>query len=121
MDTQKLKNLQVKKTKIQEEIANLRNTLKELNNQLNERGKALDYVLQELDNLSKNNPIISEHAMLRYVQRFKGVDLKEVEKDILSEENLRIINNIVSGKIPFKKDHVLIVKNKTVVTITDRI
>jgi uncharacterized protein YydD (DUF2326 family) len=120
MDTQHFKSLQVKKTKIQGEIIDLRKTLKELDKQLGERERAFDQVQRELDAVLKNNPVISEHAMLRYVERFLGVNLKEIEKDILSEETLKIINKISSGKIPYKKDHVLIVKNKTIVTITDR-
>jgi uncharacterized coiled-coil protein SlyX len=121
MDAQHLKSLQVKKTKIQTEITDLRKTLKELDKQLSEREKAFDQVQRELDAVLEHNPVVSEHAMLRYVERFLGANLKEIEKDILSEETLKIINKISSGKIPFKKDYVLIVKNKTIVTITDRI
>ena len=119
MDTQKLKSLQVKRNKIQREMDDIRKSLKEMAFQLIEREKAFSHVQQELNNLAEMSPVVSEHALLRYVERVLGIKLKDMEKDILSKENLDIINQLGSGKIPFKKDLVLVVKNKTVITIID--
>jgi hypothetical protein len=54
------------------------------------------------------------------VERILKVDLKKVEEDILSEENKKVIDQVSSCKIPFKNDYLLIVKNKTVITITEK-
>ena len=133
MDTQKLKSLQVKRSKIQGDLDDIRKTLKELETRMVEREKALSQIQQELNELADSNPVVSEHALLRYVERVLGINLKEAEKDIMSKENLEIINQLSSGKIPFmqlrvqftarvvvKKDLVLVVKNKTVITIIDQ-
>ena len=111
----------------------IRKTLKELETRMVEREKALSQIQQELNELADSNPVVSEHALLRYVERVLGINLKEAEKDIMSKENLEIINQLSSGKIPFmqlrvqftarvvvKKDLVLVVKNKTVITIIDQ-
>jgi hypothetical protein len=69
---------------------------------------------------SMHNPVVSEHATLRYIERILKIDLKKIEDDILSEENRKIIDQVSSCKIPFKDNFQLIVRNKTVTTITDK-
>ena len=60
--------------------------------------------------------ILSEHAILRYLERVKEVNLEDIENEILDDKTREIIETVHTGKVG-KKDFRLIVKNKTVVTI----
>ena len=59
---------------------------------------------------------VSDHALLRYIERAMGVDLDKFRADILTEQNRKAIEfagdcTIKSGGVEF------VVKNRTVVTV----
>lgn len=60
---------------------------------------------------------VSEHAILRYIERVKGIDLKVIEEEIITEE---LKNNVIAlggnGKYPLNGCRA-IMKNFTIVTI----
>lgn len=71
----------------------------------------------EIEIATLNEPLISEHAILRWLERVKGVDLDDVRAEILAGDTKEMIKFAKSGKI--KKDgHVLVVQDNVVVTIT---
>lgn len=39
-------------------------------------------------------PFVTEHALLRYLERVKGVDLDELEREILTPERTAMIKNV---------------------------
>ncbi len=60
--------------------------------------------------------IVSEHAMLRYIERVMGVDLSVVEEEILNDHNRKAIDFAPSCRI--KAGGVeLVVKDRVVVTV----
>ncbi len=119
MDAQRLKHLQVRKQQIRQELAGLTDSLRDLQDQVQRRMATLREIEKQIED-SMHEPIVSEHAILRYVERVLKINLKSIENEILSEENKRIIDQVSSCKIPFKSNTFLIVKNKTVVTIMDK-
>lgn len=69
---------------------------------------------------SSKNPIVSEHALLRYFERVLGYDLDEIKSDILTEsvrQQLDVVGG--NGKFP-NKDHFAVVKNYTVITVVPK-
>ena len=70
--------------------------------------------------MNTTEPIITEHAYLRYLERAKGIDLNELTVEILSAKTIAAINLLGSCKIPIGNGLVLIVRNRTVVSITDK-
>jgi hypothetical protein len=65
-------------------------------------------------------PIVSEHALLRYMERVMCIDLDQIRKDILSEPILEYINKFGSGTFPDNKGRFRVkVKKRTVVTVED--
>lgn len=119
MDAQRLKHLQVRKGQLHQELDDLTKSLRDVQDQIQKRTGTLREIEKCIED-SMHKPVISEHATLRYVERILKVDLKKVEEDILSEENKKVIDQVSSCKIPFKNDYLLIVKNKTVITITEK-
>lgn len=119
MDTQKLKHLQVNQAQLDAEIKDLKTTVINLNKQISERTIKFNAISNEIKNIHNKNPIITEHALLRYVERILHVDLEKVKKEILSDNNVKIINELRSCKIPINNKFKIVVKNKSIVTVED--
>ena len=64
-------------------------------------------------------PDISDHAIVRYFERVLGFDMKEIEKDIFSEEFVRIYRACQGSHatIPFKEGFRAVVEKGIIVTI----
>lgn len=71
--------------------------------------------IREIEEAAKE-PIVTEHALLRYVERIMGVDLEAVRKAILTESAVKMIKFTKTGKVTTDGRR-LVVKNGTVVTI----
>lgn len=65
---------------------------------------------------STKDVIVTEHAILRYIERVYGIDLEEIRETMLSGGVRELIDQFGSGKIPCEGGR-LIVKNRTVVTV----
>lgn len=75
-------------------------------------------IKSKIENINKTNSLkVSEHAVLRYLERVKGIDISQVEKDILSDKVITLVEQLGgTGKYPNDGFHVVL-KNNTVVTI----
>ena len=62
---------------------------------------------------------VSEHAVIRYLERVKGIDMEVIKAEILDEAIVNIIEKLgESGSYPSKDSKFLaLVKNYTVVTV----
>lgn len=66
---------------------------------------------------STKTPIVTEHAILRYLERQKGIDMDSIHKCILTDKNIEIINQLGTGKITNADGMKIVFKNRTVVTV----
>lgn len=76
----------------------------------------------ELEKRQNAEPTVSEHAFLRYFERVEERDLSLIEKSILTDTIIQQIETLNSGSFPLEIDNKsvrLIVKDKTVLTITE--
>lgn len=119
-NSQRLKHLHVRRNQLETDIEMHKKTIHDTEKELSHKQTQLRSVEQQIDEIQNMKPMVSEHAMLRYLERVKGIDLKEVEKEILSETIVDTIETISSGRIPFSKDLELIVRKKTVVTVNPK-
>jgi hypothetical protein len=71
--------------------------------------------IREIEDAAKE-PIVTEHALLRYIERFMNVNLEEVRKAILTEQAVKLIKFTKTGKVTTDGRR-LVVKNGTVVTV----
>lgn len=117
-EAQELKGLQVQ---LQKEVANCKNLKAELGvaqrkHQLSSAAcKSLEARIVTLQTEAPA-PIVSEHALLRYLERVKGVDLDALREEILSGGTAASISFAKNGRIK-KADMSLIIKDNVVVTI----
>lgn len=71
---------------------------------------------QRIVPLSMTEPVVSEHALLRYIERVMGLDLDAIRQQILNDKNRAAI--AFAGNCRIKSGGVeLIVKDRTVVSV----
>ena len=65
-----------------------------------------------------NKIFVSEHAMLRYIERVLGIDLKEIERRILTDEVKEQYKIVGNGRFPINDEFRALIRDNVVVTIT---
>ena len=125
MDNNKIKEIHRKIEKYKLHIATLRRLKQDLieENNLPELEKCKNKIMQVQSNLNElietyKLPMVSEHAIIRYLERVKGVDINEIKNEILTE-NVKTMMEFSNNKhITVKRgDHTLVIDNNTVVTV----
>lgn len=80
--------------------------------------KQADGIKTKLQSLAtKDRPAVSEHAMLRYMERIMGMDIKQVEMSILNDSITKMISELGNGTYPHHEGFKVVVKNNVIVTI----
>jgi len=123
-DSQKLKQLRTRKGKVDLEITELKRDKEKAEAALAGARTELAKVENNIKTLTQSkDPIVSEHAILRYLERIEGVDLEEVKKKILTDKVKAYINqfpNCVAPVEGFPQNFKIKVKNRVVITILDK-
>jgi len=86
---------------IQRKIANINKELKEINKEIKDHDKNIE---------------ISDHAMLRYIERVLDVDVESLKKELSSKLSKTDIVKIGDCDFPFN-GHKAIIRNKNLITI----
>jgi len=84
----------------------------------NAKRNKIQALKEEIDRFEKNGNIkVSEHAIVRYFERVKGFNISDIEKEILTEEVLKMVEQLGgNGGYP-NKDFKVLMKDFTVTTI----
>ena len=66
----------------------------------------------------KGKVVLSEHGFSRYCQRVKGINFEDVEKEMVTEDLLKILETLPnSGTFPHKNGYKMVIKNGIITTI----
>ena len=116
---EELKKLNTLQVKLQSEIEAIKIEREILNNKLQSAERNLGKIREEIKKLKEGNKIIvSEHAMLRYIERVLGINLKEIEKRILTDEVKEQYKIVGNGRFPINDEFRALIRDHVVVTIT---
>lgn len=117
-DIRKIKQLQSQLSKMIDGLEVLKLEVANKQRELSLKQHAIQDLKEKIDSLDNNNNIkISEHAILRYLERVKNIDLTEIQNEILTSDVLSLIEKLGgSGKYP-NKDFQVVMKDYTVTTI----
>lgn len=85
MTPHRLKSLETEKAGLLSRLRRLSEQQRETKGELAKLNQRLESVNREIKEC-KIDPIVSEHAMLRYFERVLGFDLSEVESAILTDD-----------------------------------
>lgn len=115
MMSNNLKSLQMRKKRLENEITGLENDKVEICGRIKEKRNQLAKIKNNIKEL-RSKVIITEHAKIRYLERVKGIDMAEVEKEILDEDLKKQILVLGTGK--FHRNGLrLVVRNNSIVTV----
>lgn len=120
-DHARLKSLQVKRNAAMEAVESVNKAISDLQIQRARALADLDRVDKEIAALHAEKlaqPIVTEHAILRWLERVEGMDIEAVKTRMLTPQVLEYIANLGTGAFPIGRDNIrLRVKNGTVVTV----
>lgn len=68
----------------------------------------------------RSDPVVTEHAQLRYIERIMGIDLQKVIDTILDIKTKQMVKTIGSGNIVRDEGYIIVAKNYAIVTIKPR-
>lgn len=111
-----IKRLSKSKLKISRKIEDLFEEKKSIDRKLNDTRDHLRLIEGNIEKLTKLKPQLSEHAILRYLERIKEINISEVKEEIMTDKIKQQISTIGNGRIPVG-DFVLVIRNNVVVTI----
>ncbi|HEY7866793.1 MAG TPA: hypothetical protein VIC51_12410 [Psychromonas sp.] len=117
-NTVQLKKLQTLLNKFSAEADAIRIEISEKQKAYNQKVKEVNILKDQINKYKHSGePIVSEHALLRYMERVLGIDLDEYRKKILSDNVLKQVNTL-GGNGTFANDGFQVVmKDNVVVTI----
>lgn len=86
--------------------------------QYNQKLQDIEKLKNEIDKLKNSESLkVSEHAIVRYFERVKGFNIEDVEKEILSEQVIKLAEQLGgNGKYP-NEGFSVVMKNFTVTTV----
>jgi hypothetical protein len=120
----KLKGLHVKRTKIVKELDDMhanyegiKAAIEAMDKKIEAKRLELQEVDAEIEEVRQGGPIVTEHAILRYMERVMGIDLQAVADDIMRPGVVEAIGGLVNAKIPHPDGYRLVVRDRAVVTI----
>lgn len=111
-----LKELQTRRNQLQAEQNRLKLEVKEKTDALVQCNQRLASVNKEIDLMTKE-PMVTEHALLRYCERVLKIDMDAIKATILSETTLKQSQTLGNGKYPVVDGHRAVIKDSCVVTI----
>lgn len=119
MDSHKLKGLFTNYEKTKEEKQVALDNLKRAQRIYEEKESSLKRLEKEIHKLNKRKGlIVSEHALLRYLERVTGIDLDMIRNEIASKEIVELAERFGGNGKFFTKSYAVIIENNVVTTIT---
>ena len=118
--SQELKQLQTRLSREQVKANNIRDEIAEQEKMLglvNRRIKSLKSQIDALKSPEKGDLMVSEHAIVRYLERAMGFNIKDLENHIVDQDTRLMIKKMGSGNYPIQEGLKAVVKNNVVVTV----
>lgn len=121
--TKLIKSYQAMVEKLESDCAALQSYVSTQQSELAMKKKTLQKLNEKLERLIKPNDgeiYVTEHAVIRYMQRVLNIDFDKFRKEILSEKVQMQIIEIGDGNFPIivnDKSFTLVVRNGHVITI----
>jgi len=114
---QELKRLQTQRDELKGEITILNDQINKMIGSKNSLKSKLESICHKIEKMSDKEIIVSEHAIIRYMERAMGLNMDEITKQILTPQNKAAIKNMGDGKYPIAEGLKAVVKNNTVLSV----
>ena len=115
--SRELKQLQSRKAKLEVDVDAFKQDMIEKQKAHSKAVSQLQEVDKQIGSLQDLDVIISEHSIIRYMERAMGLDIDQIKDQILTEDMLISIKAMGSGKYPMREGLTAVVKDNTIVTV----
>jgi septation ring formation regulator EzrA len=114
-----IKKLRSYLSTLEEEVVIIKKQVADAQRNYSGKLSQIKKVKDEIEAIDKNENLkVSEHAIIRYLERKGGLDISMIESQILSEEVRCLVSKLGGNGTYPNKDFKVVMKNHTVVTIT---
>jgi chromosome segregation ATPase len=116
-ENKKIKKLLIKLKKEENYVQELRRSLSAIHNKINDKNDTITIIKNELNKLQDvSNIDVSEHAIIRYLERIKNLNIEEIKREIITS-NIKNQYEILGDGIYPNNDFNVVIKNSNVITI----
>lgn len=113
-----LKGLESQLARLESDLATCKSIIREKNIELNAIQKNISKVKDLIESLTINEElIVSEHAVLRYLERVQGQKIEDIQSEILTDTFKKLAKTLGDGKK--HPGFSAIIKNGIIVTIIE--
>jgi hypothetical protein len=124
MSHAELKSLETRKKRVNQELIVRKGEQVRLSKEINhliQNVREIESKIKKLKvkKITNNSITITEHAILRYLERVEGIDIERVKKDIVTEEVLQQIKTLGAGTYPVKGKYNTIDKQMFKIRVRD--
>lgn len=115
---EKLKQLNSLKRKCEAEVNVLKIDSDNIKNEIKQKKKYLAEINKQIKEInSKSDLIISEHAIIRYLERVLNIDINKLESELIPDKVKKQIAILGNGTYPIGDSHKIVVKDNTIITV----
>lgn len=115
---QKVKGLQSQISKLQAECEVIKKEIEIKNEELKQKTKVINDIKSEIIKLQTKGELkITEHALVRYLERVEKLDIKEIENKIINDNVKTLVAKFKQGTFPSGQGFSVVVKDNVIVTI----
>ena len=115
-EVREIKKVKSKIRRASEEAKDLKSNVKLWQQMYSLKIGEIQSLTDKLKEMSKGDIKITEHAMLRYIERVLGIDIEQIEKSILEELDIETIEKLGNGTYPVR-DFNVVIKENFIITV----
>jgi hypothetical protein len=116
-NSNELKTLQRQKEESRRSMAESSQKIKEAKEELARHERAAKETERKIEALKQREPIISEHALLRYFERVENRDLDTIRAWLLPPDVKERLDSFPSGTFQIGHGYKVVIKDRVVVTV----
>jgi len=117
-DVRKLKQFQSMLSNMIADLETLNIEIANKQREQHQKREAINKLKLEISKINNNNDLkVSEHTIVRYFERVKGFNIEEIQNEILSDNVVKLVEQLGgNGSYP-NEGFSVVIKNNTVTTV----
>lgn len=106
-----LKGYHTKLTRLNRELDELKRESSTTNGKIVKKKRDIKDTEARINRMCNGKIIISEHAIIRYLERIENIDIEAIKDMIVDEKTRGAINVLTSGTFPIKGGKIEVINN----------
>ncbi len=103
-DSAKLKSLERELSQLKRERCDTSDEYREVKRKIDHQEREIHTLTKKITALKKNNLVVTEHAIVRYLERVEGIDMEAIKERILPLDVLKKIRALKGSNATYPCD-----------------